>query len=152
MKTIIPASSGSIRFLNLLKRRDAVLKIRSLRASVAGIQRYFCARHARIGRWNFFWLHQSSGSVNARSLSRKGSALHVLYSLISISMSLAIFANASSSGPSAATSSSLSCPLSKTSCKKEELRPGGCNSTAPSSWFVFLTASCWASSRPPPGR
>ena len=77
MKTILPASSGSIRFLNLLKRSDGVLKICTLGASVAGMQRYFCARHERIGRWNCFCFHKRSGSVNVWSLSRKGSALHV---------------------------------------------------------------------------
>ncbi len=46
---ILPARSGSILFLNLLNRRDAVLKILSLGASVAGMQRYFCARQERIG-------------------------------------------------------------------------------------------------------
>jgi hypothetical protein len=49
MKTILPARSGSIRFLNLLKRRDAALKMCSLGATVTGIQRYFCARPERIG-------------------------------------------------------------------------------------------------------
>jgi hypothetical protein len=42
MKTILPASYGSIRgFLNLLKRRDALLKICSLGASVAGCKDTF---------------------------------------------------------------------------------------------------------------
>jgi hypothetical protein len=107
MKTILPASSGSIRFLNVFKRRDTVLKIRSLGASVAGMHRYFCARHERIGKCDFFYLHQMSGSANFLELSWKGGALNALYLLISCSISLAMFATASSSPTSSATSSSL---------------------------------------------
>jgi hypothetical protein len=41
MKTILPARSVSIWFLNLLERRDVMLKMLSLGASVAGMQDTF---------------------------------------------------------------------------------------------------------------